>query len=371
MKNLNRVLAGIVTIAVITSCSSHASDPGNDKKQVCISDSMMRMVTIDTVQVRNIDDELKLSGEVSFDENKVVKVFPFSSGQVVSVNVSLGDHVNAGQVLATIKSADIAGNYADLSSAGADVSIAKRQMENAGHLYQNGIGSEKEYLEAKENYQKAVMNAAKIQKQIAINGGGKTSANGTYTVAAPKSGYVVEKTINPGQFIRNDNGQNLFTIGDISDVWIWANVYENDIAKVKEGYRALVSTLAYPDTVFTGKVDKVSEILDPQTKVMKIRVRLSNEKGYLKPEMFANIAIENTEGKKAIAIPASSIISEDGRNYVVIYNDKCDLKVREVQILKTVGNYSFIKAGLSAGEKLLTENQLLFYRQLQEMQQVK
>jgi cobalt-zinc-cadmium efflux system membrane fusion protein len=332
---------------------------------------MRKMITIDTVRLRNIDDELKLSGEVSFDENKVVKVFPFSSGQVLSVNPSLGDYVKAGQVLAEIKSADIAGNYADLSSAGADVSIARRQMENAEHLFQNGIGSEREYLEAKENYQKALTGAVKIQKQIAINGGGRTSANGTYTVIAPKSGYIVEKTINPGQFIRNDNGQDLFTIGDIGDVWIWANVYENDIAKVKEGYTARICTLAYPDTVFVGKVDKVSQVLDSQTKVMKIRVRLSNPNGYLKPEMFANIAIENTEGRKAIAIPSSSIVSEDGKNYVVIYRDTCELEIREVDVYKTVGNYTFLRSGLKPGERIIAQNQILFYRQLQEMQQVK
>ncbi|MGZ3850489.1 MAG: efflux RND transporter periplasmic adaptor subunit [Flavisolibacter sp.] len=367
MKTLNIFLAGTALAVISLSCSSHATDKGDEKKAVCISDSMMKMITLDTVRSRSIDDELKLSGEVSFDENKVVKVFPFSSGQVVSVNTSLGDHVRAGQVLAVIKSADIAGNYADLSSAGSDVSIAKRQMENAEHLYQNGIGSEKEYLEARENYQKAVTGQVKIQKQISINGGGKTASNGLYTVVAPKSGYVVEKTINPGQFIRNDNGQNLFTIGDISDVWIWANVYESDISKVREGYTARVSTLAYPDSVFTGKVDKVSQILDPQTKVMKIRVRLPNPKGYLKPEMFANISIENTEGRTALAVPSSSIVSEDGKNFVVIYKDKCSLESREVQILKSAGNYSFIKSGLTQGEKLIADNQLLFFRQLQEL----
>lgn len=371
MKIVSAYIVAIAAIASLGSCSSHASDEDTEKKQVCISDSMMKMIVIDTVQLQNIDDELKLSGEVSFDENKVVKVFPFSSGQVTSVNVSLGDHVSAGQVLATIKSADIAGNYADLSSAGSDVTIAKRQMENAEHLYQNGIGSEKEYLEARENYQKAVTGAVKIQKQITINGGGRTAANGTYTVIAPKSGYVVEKNINPGQFIRNDNGQNLFTIGDISDVWIWANVYESDIAKVKEGYTALVRTLAYPDTVFTGRVDKVSQILDPETKVMKIRVRLDNKKGYLKPEMFANIAIENTESKKTTAIPASAIINEDGKNYVVVYKGQCNLEVRPVTILKSVGDYAYIQSGLTAGELLIGENQLLFFHELQEIQPTK
>jgi cobalt-zinc-cadmium efflux system membrane fusion protein len=371
MKNLLSFLLLLSVIAVgLAACDGHAA-VAPEKKEVCISDSMSKMITIDSVTQRNIDDELKLSGEVSFNENKVVKVFPVSSGQVLSVNVSLGDYVRAGQTLAVIKSADIAGNYADLSSAGNDIAIAKRELDNAEHLYKAGIAAEKEYIEAKQNYQKAVSNASKIRSQIAINGGGRTSANGTYVVTAPKSGYVVEKTINPGQFIRNDNGQDLFTIGDTRDVWIWANVYESDIAKVKEGYTALVTTLAYPDSTFVGKVDKVNQILDPQTKVMKIRIVLPNNNGDLKPEMFANITIQNTEGRKAITIPATALVSENGQTFVVVYHDKCNLQIKEVQVLKSAGNAVYLKSGLERGEKVLSNQALLFYRQLQEIAELK
>lgn len=370
MKQILSFCVAVLLVASITSCNSNATK-APEKKEVCVSDSMAKMISIDAVAEKNIDDELKLSGEVSFNENKVVKVFPISSGQVISVHASLGDFVRAGQTLAVIKSADIAGNYADLSTAGRDISIAKREMENAEHLYKNGIGSEKEYNESKEAYEKALTNAGKIRSQIAINGSGRTSANGTYVVTAPKSGYVVEKNINPGQFLRNDNGQNLFTIGDTKDVWIWANVYESDIAKVKEGYTALVTTLAYPDTVFTGKVDKVNQILDPQTKVMKIRIVLPNNNGQLKPEMFANITIQNREGKKTLAIPASALVSEDGKTYVVLYHDKCSLQVKEVQVLKTAGDAVFIKSGLAAGDRVLSNQAILFYRQLQEAQEIK
>ncbi|MDQ6609474.1 MAG: efflux RND transporter periplasmic adaptor subunit, partial [Bacteroidota bacterium] len=337
MKNFIYIPAIVVIMAALTSCDGHASTE-NVSKKVCVSDSMSSMITIDTVQERSINNELKLSGEVSFNENKVVKIFPISSGQVISAAVSIGDYVHAGQTLAVIKSADIASNYADLSTAGRDISIAKRQMENAEHLFKNGIASEKEFIEAQENYQKALTNASKIRSQISINGSGRTSANGTYIISAPKSGYVVEKNINPGQFIRTDNAQTLFTVGDTKDVWIWANVYESDIAKVKEGYTALVSTLAYPDTVFAGKIDKVNQVLDPQTKVMRIRIVLPNNNGKLKPEMFANITVQSKEGTKALAIPSTALISEDGKTYAVLYRDKCSLQVREVGVLKNSGD---------------------------------
>ena len=353
--------------AWLCSCSdSDASKAPAKKEKVCVSDSLSKIIHIDTAGIANIDDELKLSGEVSFNDNKVVKVFPFSSGQVLEVKVSIGDKVSKGQTLAVIKSADVAGNYSDLSTSGNDVAITKRQMDNTESLYKNGIASESEYIEAKENYNKALSAANKVKEMIAINGGGHTSANGVYVITAPMNGYVVEKKINQGSFIRNDNSDNLFTIGDISDVWVWANVYESDIAKVKEGYTAKVSTLAYPDSVFKGVVDKVNQILDPVTKVMKIRVRLSNPGMRLKPEMFANIIVENKEGRKAVMVPSDGVLSDNGKSFVIIYHDKCNLELREIVVLKSTGGHDFITSGIKEGEQIIGKNQVLLFNALKE-----
>lgn len=358
-------LALMYAALYLFSCKDKQPNP-EIKSAICISDSMAKIIAIDTAIMTTVGDELKLSGEINFDDRKVSKVYPFSSGQVLQVNVSLGDKVSKGQTLAVIKSAEVSGNYSDLSTAGNDVSIAKKQLENAASLFENGIASEREYLEAKENYQKAITAAGKLKNQIQINGGGRTTANGTYFITAPLSGYVVDKKINPGSFIRSDANDNLFTVGDINDVWVWANVYETDIAKVKVGYTAKVTTLAYPDSVFSGVVDNVSNILDPVTKVMKMRVKLQNEKHLLKPEMFANIIITNQEGSKSIAISANAIISENGKNYVVIYKSKCALGVQEVVVLKTLEGKAYIKTGLKAGELVIAQNQLLLFKALTE-----
>lgn len=362
------VLTGLSlsTLLFMTSCKDKVQGDPDPKKQVCITDSLAKIIHIDTATIANIDDEVKLSGEISFNDNKVVKVFPFSSGKVQEVKVTLGDKVAKGQVLAVIQSADVAGNYADLSSANNDISIAKRQMENTESLYKNGIASEKEYTEAKENYQKALSAGNKLQQQININGGGHTSANGTYVITAPMSGYVVEKKISQGAFIRNDNSDNLFTIGDISEVWVWANVYETDISKVKEGYTAKVTTLAYPDSTFTAVVDKVNQILDPETKVMKVRIRIPNPGRQLKPEMFANILVQNREGRKSVTVPSTAIVSDYGKNYVIVYHDKCNLELKQVELLKTVEGKTYIKTGLKGGEQLISENQVLLFNALKD-----
>jgi membrane fusion protein, heavy metal efflux system len=335
-----------------------------ETKQVCISDSLAKMVEIDTAKSTPMADELTLSGEVSFDENKVVKVFPITSGQVIEVKVSLGDKVVKGQTLAILRSADVAGNYTDLSATKSDLSIAKRQLDQAEYLYKNGISSERDYTEAKENYNKAVAANSKVKQQIAINGGGNTNANGTLVITAPGSGYIVEKNISAGNFIRPDNSNSLFTISDMKDVWIWANVFETDIAKVKKGYDAKITTLAYPDKVFKGKIDEVSSVLDPDNKVMKVRIALSNQDLLLKPEMFTNVVVTNKEAVSSVAVPASAVIFDNSRFFVVIYNSKCDLQVRAVTIIKTIDNTTYISSGLKPGDKVISKSQLLLYNAL-------
>ena len=348
------------------SCKEKKRSTIDAVEKICISDSMGKIINIDSAVMATVDDELKLSGEINFSDSRVVKVYPFSSGKVMQVKVSLGDKVTKGQTLAIIKSADVAGNYSDISSSGNDVAIAKRQMENTESLYQNGIASEREYTETKQNYQKAVNTAAKLQAQITINGGGHTSVEGTYIVTAPASGYVLEKKINEGAFIRSDNTDNMFSIGDINEVWVTANVYESDIAKIKEGQKVNVITLAYPDKIFTGVIDKVNQILEPDSKVMKIRVRLKNENQLLKPEMFANVVVQNKNGQQAVAIPNTAFISDYGKDYVVVYHDKCNLEVRPVNIIKTIGDKTYISSGISAGEKIISKNELLLFKALTE-----
>src|SRR6201996_933759 len=127
---------GLSVIMFLAACKDKKQDVP-ESKQVCISDSLAKMITIDTAKTTTMKDELSLSGEVSSDDNNVVKVFPFSSGQVVEVKVSLGDKVAKGQTLAVMRSADVAGNYTDLSSTQSDIAVFKRQLDQQEYLYKN------------------------------------------------------------------------------------------------------------------------------------------------------------------------------------------------------------------------------------------
>ncbi len=341
----------------------HKEAPVADTK-FTLSDSMQRMISIDTVRKCDMADEVVLSGEVSYNENNVVKIFPRSSGQVIDIKVSSGDYVNKGQVLAVIRSADVAGEYSDLGGANADLAIAKRQMDNAEGLYKGGISSEREYTEAKQNYTKALSARSKIQAAISINSGGHGGAGGEYNIVAPINGYVVEKKISTGSFIRPDMGDNLFTISDLKNIWVKASVYEADISKVKPGNTVSVVPLAYPDKIMQGTIDKASQTLDAESKAMTVRIALDNKDMLLKPEMFAKVIVNSEVGRKATCIPTKALVAQDGKNYVVVYNNNSDMNVAEVNVIKTVGDKTFVNSGLDAGQKLVTQNQLFIFNQL-------
>ncbi len=356
-------IAGILTgFILFVSCKEKKEQKEDPDKKFVLSSTMP--ISLDTVKSCYIDDAITLSGEISFNENSVVKIFPRSSGQIIESKVTLGDRVQAGQVLAVIKSADVAGNYADLSSAEADVAIAKRQMDNAESLYKSGIASEKDYTEAKQNYQKALAAKQKIESVLNINTGTNATSGGTYSITSPINGYIVEKRVNTGNFIRQDMGENLFTISNLKTVWVWANVFEADIPKVKEGVGVQVTTLAYPNKYFTGKIDKVSEVLDPANKALRVRISLDNSDLLLKPEMFAQVLVSNQLDQKAICIPTKALISQNGKEYVVVYNSNSDIKIAEVDILKTTGDKTYVNSGVTEGQKVITQNQLLIFQQL-------
>lgn len=364
MKKIKIIILIASTLLIISSCKEKKNVEEKKSTGFCLSDTAQKMIALDSVKLCDVEDEIQLSGEVSFDENKVNKIFSRSSGQVVECKVSLGDKVAAGQVLAIIRSADVAASYSDISSANTDLAIAKRQLENQESLYKNGIASERELSEAKLNFEKAKAFKHKLEITLNINGGSKTSATGLYYLTAPESGFIVEKKVNEGNFIRSDLSDYLFTISNLKDVWVLANVYETDISKVKEGFKVQVTTLAYPDKIFYGRIEKVSEVLDPVNKALKVRIRLDNTAMLLKPEMFTSVIVSNVTNKKALCVSKSSIIEEGGKSYIIVYKGNCYLTVREVTIEKQVNDKVFINSGISVGEKIVTKGALLVYDEL-------
>jgi cobalt-zinc-cadmium efflux system membrane fusion protein len=164
--------------------------------------------------------------------------------------------------------------------------------------------------------------------------------------------------------IRGDNSTSLFTISDLKNVWVQANVYESNISLIHQGENVDVTTIAYPGKVFKGKIDKVMNVLDPTSKVMKVRVVLPNPDYLLKPEMYASITVTEKENKQCLSLPSSAIIFDHSQNYVLIFHSRSDVRITPVQVISAVGNTTYIKTGVTVGDKIISSQAILIYNAL-------
>jgi cobalt-zinc-cadmium efflux system membrane fusion protein len=361
----------LITLLFLSSCANHVSPDSASTGKFCITDSLLKNITFDTLRKEPVNSELSLSGKIAFNEDKVSRIYPLVSGHVNDVRVSLGDYVEKGKVLAILESSDMANYYNELKSSQSEVAIAEKNLEVAKNMQSSGVSSDKDYLIAQNEYQKALAQLNKIKEVLKINGSSFTpndSVGSGYVIKAPISGFIVEKNLTVGMELRPDANESLFTITDLKELWATANVYETDISKIRVGSDAEVVTLSYPDKKFSGKVERISNLLDPDTKVISVKIRIDNKDLVLKPGMFARIAILFPEAKKMFAVKTSSIIYEDNKCYVLKFGGKCDVTIKPVIILKSFNNMNFVESdSLQEGDLLISRNGLFIFTALKSL----
>ncbi|MEC3877705.1 efflux RND transporter periplasmic adaptor subunit [Chryseobacterium sp. T9W2-O] len=331
------------------------------KKGFELSNTMLGSIALVKVQKKYIEDDFNFYGKISADNNSYIDVYPLVSGNVLNVNVELGDYVKKGQVLATIRSTEMADVQKDVSDAETDLVVAQNNLHVAKEMYAGKLNTERDVLEAKSQLQKA---QDQIQRANAISMVYNIKKGNIYNVVAPISGYIVKKNINKDMQLRSDRSDNIFDVANTTKVWVIINVNESDIDKISLGMKARVSTLSYPDKVFDGKIDKIFKIIHPETNAMQARVVLDNQNGLLIPESKATIKVTSSENTMAATVPSKAVIFDDNRSFVIVYKSRTDVKVREIKVLKQVGDITYVSEGLSEGEQVVTNNQLLIYRSL-------
>lgn len=359
---MKRVLTTLMLCIVLVGCSQQEK-PHEVQQTFVLSDKMLASTKTEIATLQQLRNELKFYGRITADNNKMVEVFPVVGGNVTKVFIELGDYVHKGQLLATIRSTEVAGYEKELDDAKNDVVLAKNNLKVAQELYAGKLSVERDVLEAKSLLEKAQSQLARVQETYSIY---NIKDGATFEVRSPINGFVIQKAINEGMLLRNDRSDNIFDIADINEVWAIANVNESDIHLVRMGIDAAISTLSYPDTVFKGKVDKIYNIIDPDTKAMKVGIKLNNQAFMLKPEMRANISLSYTEAKKMVQIPSKAIIFDKSKAFVMIFKDRNTIETRQIEVFRNVGSESYIQSGLEQGERVITANQLLIYDALND-----
>ncbi|HEY1045239.1 MAG TPA: efflux RND transporter periplasmic adaptor subunit [Bacteroidia bacterium] len=307
-------------------------------------------ITIDTAQFSPADDDFTVVGEVSFDEDNVVRVYPIVSGSVEKVFVSLGDYVKKGQLLATYLSTDISMYQRDYNVAKSNFEVAQKNLSRAKELYKTNVISQKDLEDAQRELNNAKSDYNEKKQILELYGGSTESLDAIFKVTAPISGYIVERNINEGMQIRTDNGSNSFTISDLKTVWVWASVYESDLSKVSVGDDVEVKTIAYPDKVFKGKIKTVGTMLDPASRVVKVRIDLDNSDFLLKPEMFATVVIKPKSKEMVVSVPTNSVVFENNKFFVMRKKTDNAFEKVSVTIGKNFGSRISIQSGIAPGD---------------------
>lgn len=355
------ILGTLLTI-LAPGCADKHSAP-ETKEQFVLSDTMLHNMTTSAASYDSLRNELKFYGKIAVDNNKLIEVFPIVGGNVQHVYVALGDYVKKGQLLATIRSTEVAGFEKDFKDAQNDVVVASNNLRVAQELYAGKLSAEKDVLEAKSQLDKAESQFNRIKETYNIY---NMKQGAIYQIVAPMNGFVIEKKINQDMQLRSDRSDNVFDIAEIGEVSAIANVNESDIAQIGLGMDASVVVLSYPDKIYRGKVDKIYTIIDPTTKAMKVGIKLKNTDFLLKPEMRATIRITHTDREQMLTIPTKAVIFDKSKYFVMVFKDREHIETRQVEIFRQVGDITYIRAGVQADEQVITNGQLLIYDALND-----
>ncbi|MFO0640410.1 MAG: efflux RND transporter periplasmic adaptor subunit [Polyangiaceae bacterium] len=296
------------------------------------------------------------AGRVTFDERKVARVGPPVGGRVSSVSVVTGDVVKKGDVLLTMYAPDVASARAQAAQAKNARSLAERAAERARTLFRNGAGAEAEVQVTESALAAARTEEARASSALVAMGG--ASASSEYVLRSPIEGRVLERNVAVGAQVPSSPDKALFTIGDLSTVWVVADVFEQDVANVPVGAEATIRVLALKGTSITGKVTHLSDVVDPVTRAAEARIELPNPDGVLKLGMSARVLVSDS-APVACEVPTSAILVRRDQYFVFVRQSDGSFAQREVWVASQSGDHTTISRGLAVGEAIVTDGAIL------------
>ncbi|HSN04785.1 MAG TPA: efflux RND transporter periplasmic adaptor subunit [Nitrospira sp.] len=311
---------------------------------------------------------LTLSGKVAYGEDRYSKISSPLQGRVVEVRVHLGDRVKTGDVLLIVDSPDIAQAYSEYVKEDSELHYATRSYELAKDLYENKamplkdlklaenelVKARAEYRRAKERLLSLRVPAEELSKPL-----DKQKITSRFEMKSPLTGTVVERAVTPGQSVGGDPTQVLFTVADLDMLQVLADLYERDLALVREGQFARVSVEAYPGVDFPATLAAIGDVVDPVTRTIKVRAWVNNEAHKLKPEMFARLHLDVGEASQFIVVPREAVLEADGKQFVYVVEDQNRYVKREVKVANISPEQVRVLEGLARGQRIVTKGAVL------------
>ena len=370
----------------------HGHDGGGEPHDVELAEAVQRSsgFTFASAEVRSMTGLIQATGLITPNETRVAHIRPLARGRILKVAVRLGDRVKKGQVLLTFDNIDLGetvGEYlrasAGVQRARTESDLAKRSLDRANSLLDSGAIARAEVERRQAEYrntESAVRSQqaedARVHEKLHRFGmsdaeiGILTKSNradlhresSPSTVLAPFDGTITKAAAAEGETVQAD--QELFTIVDTATVWVLADIYERDIAGIREGAVATVTVNSFAAETFTGRITNVSDTLDAASRTAKVRVEVPNPARKLKFEMFATIAIPTTQSRSALVVPISAIQQVGGKSVVFVRESPTKFELREVETGVQWPPWLEIAKGISAGDVVVSQGGFILKSEL-------
>lgn len=337
---------------------------------------LRRSLTVAAIDEQSIAAPFTLPALVEADPARLVKVTPPLAGRIVSLNKQLGDEVKAGEVLFTIDAPDMAQVGADNAKAQSALLLAQRNLARQRELAQSDIAAKRDVEQAQGDYDSAAAEAARATARLAqlgahaasgadlaagshagrSSGRAATAGTGRIVVRSPIAGRVVELSAAAGAFW-NDATAPLMTVADLSKVFISANAQEKDLPQLYIGQQANIKLDAWPQSV-AGQVRYIGEMLDADTRTIKVRLPFENRDGHLKPGMFAEATLL-ARPHNGLLVPMTAVIQSGFASRAFVEVKPWQFEARELKLGTQIGEQVEVLDGLKSGERIVTKDGVL------------
>jgi membrane fusion protein, heavy metal efflux system len=336
--------------------------------------AQLRTLSIASVASGDFQGIEVTDGSIELNGDLTTPVYSPFSGRVTRVIAKPGDVLRRGAPLATIDAAEFVQAQNDLIAAMAQTKLARTNESRKRGLYEGKGGSLQDWQQAQADLSTAEVALKAVRNRLRILG--KTEADidklessdsvdATATLAAPIAGVVVDRQVGPGQYVQSGAGTPLFTLADVSSVWLVANVREEDAPLIRKGQAVEVNVSAFPSQIIKARVTYVSAQVDPTTHRLTVRAEIPNPDGALKPEMFATFHIITSDGTQSPSVPESAVVYDGTDAHVWVVqgtgNDQV-IGLRAIKVGRAAGGNVQVLDGLKVGERLVTRGSLFIDR---------
>ena len=355
-------LVAAVALLAGSACKKQAAAAAEPEVTVVQTGSADTVTVADASQYplaeaeqRSAPSEMHVTGVVAPDVSRTVPVNTLLGGRVTAIRARLGDTVQKGQILLNVVSPELEMAFADFQKFQADEALAAKQLERSKLLYDHGALAAKEVEVSQSTLDKARVDVKTARERIQIQGGDPSRISSVFEVRAPASGTITAQNTAASASIKTpDNSPDLFTISDLSRVWVLCDVYENLLSEVKLGDTADVRLNAYPERALHGRVSNISQVLDPATRTAKVRLEMNNPQALLKPGMFAEVTFYSQRRKQRQSIPATAVVRLHDRSWVFRPDGQNRFRRVEVQAGAALdGGRQEILGGLAPGDRVV------------------